>query len=33
MEWFDEEGSLLMEQFFADVSNLHSDISKAKKDK
>lgn len=33
VEWFDEEGSLLMEQFFADVSNLHSDISKAKKDK
>lgn len=30
--WFDEEGKIVNEKFFADVRNVHLDVSKSKKD-
>ena len=30
--WYDKEGRIVNDKFFADVKNLHMDISKSKKD-
>ena len=31
-EWFDEHGVLQLDKFFTEVKNIHSDLTKTKKD-